>query len=49
MFDGYAPHCRPIDLGGYLRNNPGLKIAYSKLSRVSLFPVKIYYVIKTAQ
>lgn len=47
MFDGYAPHCRPIAFGGCLRKGPGLKIAYSKLSRVSLFPVRIYYVIKT--
>ena len=47
MFNGYAPHCRPIDLRGYLREDHGLKIAYSKPSRVSLFPVRIYYVIKT--
>lgn len=46
MFDGYAPHCRPIALGGYLREFSRLMIVYSKLSRVSFFPVRIYYVRK---
>ncbi len=46
MFDGYAPHCRPIALGSYLLEFSGLNIVYSKLSRVSFFPVRIYYVSK---
>jgi len=46
LFDGYAPHCRPIALGSYLREYSRLMIVYSKLSRVSLFPVRIYYVRK---
>jgi ubiquinone/menaquinone biosynthesis C-methylase UbiE len=43
---GYAPHCRPIALGNYLREFPSLVIEYSKVSHVSLFPVRIYYVRK---
>lgn len=47
MFAGYAPHCRPIALGRYLRESSRLMIVYSKLCRVSLFPVRIYYVRRT--
>jgi ubiquinone/menaquinone biosynthesis C-methylase UbiE len=47
LFAGYAPHCRPIALGKYLRESPNIAIAYTKLSRVSLFPVRIYYVRKS--
>ena len=46
LFAGYAPHCRPITLGRYLKESPNMIIAYTKLSRVSLFPVRIYYVRK---
>jgi ubiquinone/menaquinone biosynthesis C-methylase UbiE len=46
LFAGYAPHCRPIALGKYLRESPNMIIAYTKVSRVSLFPVRIYYVRK---
>lgn len=46
LFAGYAPHCRPIALGKYLRESPNLIIAYTKVSRVSLFPVRIYYLRK---
>jgi ubiquinone/menaquinone biosynthesis C-methylase UbiE len=44
LFAGYAPHCRPIALGSYLRELERMVPAYTKLSRVSLFPVRIYYV-----
>ena len=47
MFAGYAPHCRPIALGKYLRLAPSLSIEYTKVSHVSLFPVRIYYVRKS--
>jgi ubiquinone/menaquinone biosynthesis C-methylase UbiE len=47
LFAGYAPHCRPIALGNYLRRAPFLRIEYTKVSHVSLFPVRIYYVGKT--
>jgi ubiquinone/menaquinone biosynthesis C-methylase UbiE len=47
MFNGYAPHCRPIALGRYLRESSRLMIVYSKLCRVSFFPVRIYYVRRT--
>lgn len=47
LFAGYAPHCRPIELGKYLRESPHLLPAYTKVSRVSLFPVRIYYVRKS--
>ena len=47
LFAGYAPHCRPITLGSYLRELDNMAMAYTKLSRVSLFPVRIYYVRKT--
>ncbi|MBT8359838.1 MAG: class I SAM-dependent methyltransferase [Desulfobacterales bacterium] len=47
LFAGYAPHCRPITLGKYLRESQQLVVAYTKLSRVSFFPVRIYYVRKT--
>jgi len=43
----YAPHCRPIALGSYLRRFQSLAIEYTKLSRVSLFPVRIYYIRKS--
>ena len=46
LFAGYAPHCRPIELGRYLRESSKMIIAYTKVSRVSLFPVRIYYVRK---
>ena len=46
LFSGYAPHCRPIALGKYLRESPNLIPAYTKVSRVSLFPVRVYYVRK---
>lgn len=46
LFAGYAPHCRPIELGKYLRESPNMIIAYTKVSRVSLFPVRIYYLRK---
>lgn len=46
LFAGYAPHCRPIALGKYLRESSQMNIAYTKLSRVSFFPVRIYYVRK---
>lgn len=46
LFAGYAPHCRPIALGAYLREMDNLVMSYTKLSRVSLFPVRIYYVRK---
>ncbi|MFZ1916246.1 MAG: class I SAM-dependent methyltransferase [Terriglobales bacterium] len=44
LFAGYAPHCRPIALGKYLKLAPSLSIEYTKVSHVSLFPVRIYYV-----
>ena len=44
---GYAPHCRPIALGRYLEGLDNIAMAYTKVSRVSLFPVRIYYVRKT--
>jgi len=44
LFAGYAPHCRPIALGRYLKLAPSLSIEYTKVSHVSLFPVRIYYV-----
>lgn len=47
LFAGYAPHCRPIALGRYLRRHRGLRIEYTKLSQVTFFPVRIYYVRKT--
>ena len=47
LFAGYAPHCRPIALGKYLKESSNLVISYTKLSRVSFFPVRIYYVRKT--
>jgi ubiquinone/menaquinone biosynthesis C-methylase UbiE len=43
LFAGYAPHCRPIALGSYLRRLDNMVMAYTKVSRVSLFPVRIYY------
>lgn len=46
LFAGYAPHCRPIALGKYLRESANLIPAYTKLSHVSLFPVRIYYIRK---
>lgn len=46
LFADYAPHCRPIALGEYLRASAKLTIIYSKLSRVSFFPVRIHYVRK---
>ena len=47
LFAGYAPHCRPIALGKYLRRNPYLSVEYTKVSHVSIFPVRIYYVRKS--
>jgi SAM-dependent methyltransferase len=47
LFAGYAPHCRPIALGSYLRDLDNMVMAYTKVSRVSLFPVRIYYVRKS--
>ncbi len=47
LFAGYAPHCRPIALDKYLKKCPSLAVEYTKTSRVSLFPVRIYYVRKT--
>jgi len=47
LFAGYSPHCRPIALGKYLRLAPSLRIEYTKVSHVSLFPVRIYYVGKS--
>jgi len=47
LFAGYAPHCRPIALGKYLKLVPSLRIEYTKVSHVSLFPVRIYYVGKS--
>lgn len=46
LFAGYAPHCRPVALGAYLREMDNLVMSYTKVSRVSLFPVRIYYVRK---
>jgi ubiquinone/menaquinone biosynthesis C-methylase UbiE len=46
LFAGYAPHCRPIALGNYLKLALSLRIEYTKLSHVSFFPVRIYYVRK---
>ena len=46
LFAGYAPHCRPIALGNYLHEMDNMVMSYTKLSRVSLFPVRIYYVRK---
>lgn len=47
LFAGYAPHCRPIPLESYLRELDQMVLAYTKMSRVSLFPVRIYYARKT--
>lgn len=47
LFAGYAPHCRSIALGKYLKLVPSLSIEYTKVSHVSLFPVRIYYVRKS--
>jgi len=41
---GYAPHCRPIALGRYLRESPSLVVDYTKVTHVSVFPVRVYYV-----
>lgn len=46
LFAGYSPHCRPIALGSYLRDLKNIVILYTKVSHVSLFPVRIYYVHK---
>jgi ubiquinone/menaquinone biosynthesis C-methylase UbiE len=46
LFAGYAPHCRPIALGAYLKRIPSLIVEFTKVSHVSLFPVRIYYVRK---
>ncbi|MDH3986335.1 MAG: class I SAM-dependent methyltransferase, partial [Gammaproteobacteria bacterium] len=47
LFAGYAPHCRPITLASYLRDLDNMVMTYTKVSRVSLFPVRIYYVRKS--
>jgi len=44
LFAGYAPHCRPIALGRHLKAATALTVEYTKVSHVSLFPVRIYYV-----
>jgi len=46
LFAGYAPHCRPIELSSYLRATDNMLMVFTKVSRVSLFPVRIYYVRK---
>ena len=46
LFSGYAPHCRPIDLGERLREHTDLCVEFSLLSRVTIFPVRIYYLRK---
>lgn len=46
LFAGYAPHCRPIALAPYLRDSDNMVMTYTKMSSVSLFPVRIYYVRK---
>lgn len=46
LFSGYAPHCRPIDLGEHLREYTDLRVEHSFLSRVMIFPVRIYYLRK---
>lgn len=47
LFSGYAPHCRPIDLGARIRDFPELHVEHSALSRVTLFPVRVLYVRKS--
>jgi ubiquinone/menaquinone biosynthesis C-methylase UbiE len=47
LFAGYAPHCRPIALGKYLKRISSLAIEYTKTSHVLFLPVRIYYVRKT--
>jgi ubiquinone/menaquinone biosynthesis C-methylase UbiE len=47
LFAGYAPHCRPIALGKYLKNLPSMRTEYTKVSHVSLFPVRIHYLRKS--
>jgi ubiquinone/menaquinone biosynthesis C-methylase UbiE len=47
LFAGYTPHCRPIALGKYLKNSLSLRIEYTKVSHVSLFPVRIHYLRKS--
>jgi len=47
LFADYAPHCRPIALGKYLKRIHSLAIEYTKTSHVLFFPVRIYYVRKT--
>lgn len=44
---GYAPHCRPIALGKYLKRPSSLVIEYTKTSHVLCFPVRIHYLRKT--
>lgn len=46
LFAGYAPHCHPIALGKYLRESARMIPTYTKVSRVSVFPVRVYYVRK---
>jgi len=47
LFAGYAPHCRPVSLGRYLKKFSSLAVEYTKTSHVLFFPVRIYYVRKT--
>ena len=47
LFAGYAPPCRPIALGKFLERVLSLRVEYTKVSHVSLFPVRIYYVRKS--
>jgi ubiquinone/menaquinone biosynthesis C-methylase UbiE len=44
LFSGYAPHCRPIELGARIKDFPDLHVQHSSLSRVMVFPVRILYV-----
>lgn len=46
LFAGYAPHCRPMALARYLREADQMIPCFSKPSRVSLFPARIYYLRK---
>jgi len=47
LFAGYAPHCRPIALGKYSNEATHTIPAYTKVSRVSFFPVRVYYARKS--
>lgn len=47
LLSGYAPHCRPTDLGTRIREYPDIQVEYSSLSRVVIFPVRIYHLRKS--